>query len=129
MIYFILFYFFALLFIFRFLYSLPLSPGQTSPFFDLDRVQPLHSVEVLIRSHVPRSHHSYTPPFPACPPDLNRQSLQTSGNLYTPISGHRRCISNCQWALPDALLSSDPIHSSGCVPVAVMYTPCDFTDV
>lgn len=62
-------------------------------------------------------------------PAPNRQSLQTSGNLYTPISGHRRCISNCQCALPDALLSFDPIHSSGCVPVAVIYTPCDFTDV
>lgn len=62
-------------------------------------------------------------------PALNRQSLQTSGNLYTPVSGHGRCISNCQCALPDALLSFDPIHSSGCVPVAVIYTPYDFTDV
>lgn len=62
-------------------------------------------------------------------PALNRQSLQTPGNLYTPVSGHGRCISNCQCALPDALLSFDPIHSSGCVPVAVIYTHCDFTDV
>lgn len=74
-----------------------------------------------------QQHYCKTAHKPTSAP--NRQSLQTSGNLYTPISGHRRCISNCQCALPDALLSFDPIHSSGCVPVAVIYTPCDFTDV
>lgn len=62
-------------------------------------------------------------------PPPSTQSLQTPCNLYTPVSGHGRCISNCQSALPDALLSFDPIHSGGCVPVAVMYPQCDFTDV
>lgn len=65
----------------------------------------------------------------SCPPVLNGQSLQTASNLYAPVSGHGRCISNCQVALPDALLSFDQIHSRGCVTVAVMYPHCDFTDV
>lgn len=65
----------------------------------------------------------------SCPTVLNGQSLQTDGNLYTPVSGQGRCISNCQVALPDALLSFDQIHSRGCVTVAVMYPHCDFTDV
>lgn len=63
------------------------------------------------------------------PPVLNGQSLQTAGNLYAPVSARGRCISNCQLALPDALLSFDQIHSRGCVTVAVMYPRCDFTDV
>lgn len=89
-------------------------------------VQPLHPGAPL------RCWFSYLPATPLqsfLQAALNRQSLRTPGNLYTPVSGHWRCISNCQCALPDAVLSFDPIHSGGCVPVAVIYTYSDFTDV
>lgn len=105
-----------------------LTYGSNSPPLSSDEVQPLHS-SVPLKCWF--SHLPITPlqSFLQAAPVLNRQSLQTSSNLYTPVSGHGRCISNCQCALPDALLSFDPIHSSGCVQVAVIYTPCDFTDV
>lgn len=104
--------------------------GRNSPPLCLNEVQSLHPGAPL------KCWFSYLPITPLqsflqslAASALNRQSLQTSSNLYTPVSGHGRCISNCQCALPDALLSFDPIHSSGCVPMAVIYTPCDFTDV
>ena len=105
-----------------------LTYGSNSPPLSSDEVQPLLSSVPL------KCWFSHLPIMPLqsflqAAPALNRQSLQTSSNLYTPVSGHGRCISNCQCALPDALLSFDPIHSSGCVQVAVIYTPCDFTDV
>lgn len=88
-------------------------------------VQPLHRWSVDLVTYTEHHRKSFLQGAAA----LSRQSLQTSGNLYTPVSGQGRCISICQCALPDALLSFDPIHSSGCVPVAVIYTHRDFTDV